>query len=75
MTPAQCRQARELLGWTDAQLAERAGIKLGTVRYMEMGHGRPHARTLAVIRAALEGAGVEFTNGETPEVKLRKTES
>jgi hypothetical protein len=27
---------------------------------------------LAAIRAALESAGVEFTNGDAPGVKLRK---
>ena len=34
---------------------------------------KPHsrARTLAAIRAALEAAGVEFTNGDAPGVRLR----
>ena len=31
-----------------------------------------NASTLAAIRAALEAAGVEFTNGDAPGVKLRK---
>jgi hypothetical protein len=30
--------------------------------------------SLAEIRAALEAAGVEFTNGNEPGVKLRKPE-
>lgn len=30
--------------------------------------------TLAAIRAALEAAGVTFTNGDHPGVKLRKAE-
>jgi hypothetical protein len=29
-------------------------------------------RTIDAIRAALEAAGVEFTNGDGPGVKLRK---
>ena len=32
----------------------------------------PPLRTVASIRAALEAAGVEFTNGDEPGVKLRK---
>ena len=28
---------------------------------------------IAAIRAALEAAGVEFTNGEAPGVRLRKS--
>ena len=32
------------------------------------------ALTLAAIRTALEAAGVEFTNGDAPGVKLRKVE-
>ena len=31
-----------------------------------------NASTLAAIRAALEAAGVEFTNGEAPGVRLRR---
>lgn len=60
MTPEQCRQARELLGWTQAQLARAASCGSDTVKYIEAGNGRPRAPTLAAIRAALEAAGVEF---------------
>ena len=34
-------------------------------------HGATHAAS-AAIRAALESAGVEFTNGDRPGVRLRK---
>jgi hypothetical protein len=50
--------------------------------YRERGlSGTVRARSLSVsallpaIRAALEAAGVEFTNGDEPGVKLRKAKS
>ena len=71
MTPDQCRQARELLGWTEVQLANRAGIKPTTVRYVEGPHGRPKPRSLFAIRIAIEAAGVEFIIENGGEVKVR----
>ena len=79
MTPDQVKAARVLLGWTRMQL----GIRSVTSAYMvktfeDTGRVAPlYVRTeqidgLAAIRAALEAAGVEFTNGDEPGVKLRK---
>ena len=34
-----------------------------------------YPRTIEVIRAALEAAGVEFTNGGEPGVKLRRSDA
>ena len=39
---------------------------------LEMEEGAPRRRTLSAIRAALEAAGVEFTDGNAPGVRLRK---
>lgn len=58
MTPAQCRAARGLLDWTQEELAERAGVSRSTVRGFENGQHELHRGTAAVIRAALEAAGV-----------------
>ena len=73
MTPKQCRDARELLGWTDRDLAKHAGIQVTTVRYVEGPHGRPKVGTIAIIRATLEAAGVEFVSeaSEGAGVSLR----
>lgn len=38
----------------------------------ERSDGVARAATIAAIRAALEAAGIEFTNGEAPGVRLRK---
>lgn len=74
ITPAQCRAARGLLDWTQAKLAEEAGVGIVAVRNFESGNAEPRRATLRVIAAALEGAGVLFIeeNGEGPGVRLKK---
>jgi transcriptional regulator with XRE-family HTH domain len=72
MTPAQCRAARALLDWKQDTLAEAARVGVTTIRNFENGKIEPHRATLDVMRQALEKAGVAFTNGDEPGVKLRK---
>ena len=60
ISPAQCRAARALLGWTQAELAARAEVSPGTVRGFECGRHDPHRATAAALRRALEEAGVAF---------------
>lgn len=72
---AQVRGARGLLGWSQTQLAEAAGLSLPTVKRYETGKGpRVSEDAIAAIQAALEAAGVIFVaeNGEGPGVRLRK---
>jgi transcriptional regulator with XRE-family HTH domain len=64
--------ARAGLGMTAEALAAAAKISKVTLSDFEIGKRAPHPRTLAAIRAALEAAGVEFTNGGQPGVRLRK---
>jgi transcriptional regulator with XRE-family HTH domain len=71
MTPAQCRAARGLLDWTQDKLCEAAEVSGPTVRNYENGKISPHRATLAMIQRALEDAGVEFTNGNAPGVRLK----
>ena len=69
---AQIRAARGLIGWNQAQLAEAAGLSVPTIKRMEgpTGPGRSTAANLAAVIHALEMAGVEFTNGAAPGVRL-----
>ena len=69
--PEQCRAARGLLDWSRDQLAERCEVTKRTILRFEGGEPGTRTSTLAAIRAALEAAGVEFTNGDQPGVKLR----
>ncbi|MFG1421724.1 helix-turn-helix domain-containing protein [Roseixanthobacter liquoris] len=74
MTPAQCRAARGLVDWSQADLASAANVGLSTLRNFEAGRSAPMANNLAALRAALESAGVILVeeNGEGPGVRLRK---
>lgn len=60
LTAPQCRAARALLDWTQAQLATAAAISPGTVRGFEAGHHALHRATAAAIRQALQQAGIIF---------------
>ena len=74
-TIEQLRAARGLLGWSQSDLAERAGLSLPTVKRLEGGYG-PHVsdEAQAKLRQAVERAGVEFIdeNGGGAGVRLRK---
>ncbi|WP_113891114.1 helix-turn-helix domain-containing protein [Roseiarcus fermentans] len=72
ISAAQLRAARGLLGWSQTELALAAKIGRATIADFESGKRGPYARTLDVLRSTLEGAGVEFTNGGEPGVKLRR---
>jgi transcriptional regulator with XRE-family HTH domain len=70
VTPSQCRAARGLLDWSQQQLADAARVGVVTVRQFEGGGSQPRNATLDVLQRALEAAGVEFTNGGQPGVRL-----
>jgi transcriptional regulator with XRE-family HTH domain len=74
ITPEQSRGARGLLGWSQQELANEAGVGIVTVHQLETGTSQPRRATLDVIRRAFERAGVEFIdeNGGGPGVRLRK---
>ncbi len=72
ISAAQCRGARAMLSLNQGELAERAQVARQTVVDFERGARTPYANNLLAIRTALEQAGVVFTNGDEPGVKLRK---
>jgi len=74
IAPEQCRAARGLLDWSQADLAQKAAVGIVTVRQFEAGIHTPRRATADVIRRAFEAAGVEFTdeNGGGPGVRLRR---
>jgi transcriptional regulator with XRE-family HTH domain len=68
----QLRAARALLGWSQTVLAERAKMSLPTVKRAETGRGaKVSPDAYQALQAALEGVGIEFTNGDAPGVRLR----
>jgi transcriptional regulator with XRE-family HTH domain len=72
MTPSQCRAARGLLNWTQDEMASAARVSVVTVRNFENEKSTPQRATLDVIQRAAEAAGVDFTNGDQPGVRLAK---
>lgn len=76
----QLRAARSLLGWSQTELAEAAGLSLPTVKRVERESGNgPNVSDEAreKLRKALEKAGVEFIaeNGGGAGVRLKKRTS
>jgi transcriptional regulator with XRE-family HTH domain len=71
ITSDQVKTARRVLGWTQSQLAVDAGISPATVSRFERG-SHISGWIVSEILKALVDAGVEFTNGGEPGVKLRK---
>jgi transcriptional regulator with XRE-family HTH domain len=69
--PLQCRMARAALGLGIRELALAAKVSIDTITRFERGD-QLKERTIEAIQRALESAGVEFTNGEQPGVRLTK---
>ena len=70
---AQIRAARGFLCWDQRDLAMMAGVPLFAVERIETGEkiADPLASAMAAIQRAIEAAGIEFTDGDGPGVKLK----
>src|SRR5437879_7422781 len=74
-TIEQLRAARALLGWSQTELASRAGLSLPTVKRVEGGFGpNVSEEARSKLQRALEAAGLEFLeeNGAGMGVRFRK---
>lgn len=71
VSPAQCRGARGMLGWSQDQLSEAAKISRATIADFERGERTPTATNLIAIREAFEKAGLEFIPENGGGVGLR----
>jgi transcriptional regulator with XRE-family HTH domain len=71
LTFLQCRMARAALGWGVRELAAAAKVSTDTVARFERGDELKE-RTIDALQRALEAAGIEFTNGDQPGVRLTK---
>jgi len=61
--PYQCRAARALLDWSQADLIKASQVGRSTLAKFESEYSVPNRRLLLDIEAALEEAGVEFIEG------------
>src|SRR5580704_2500490 len=71
LLPVQCRMARAAVGLGIRELALAAKVSIDTITRFERGD-QLKERTIEAIQRALEAAGIEFTNGEQPGVRLTK---
>jgi transcriptional regulator with XRE-family HTH domain len=69
MKAIQLRMARAAIGWGVRELAEKAGVTANTVTRIENGADAKES-TIHAPQEALEAAGIEFTNGGQPGVRL-----
>lgn len=61
ITKRQIKAARSLVGFSQADLARKAGVSAGTINNIERGaNTNPQLSTITSIKTALEEAGVEF---------------
>jgi len=77
IVPRQIRAARALVGLSQHELADRAGVGIATIRRIEAAIDEitGSAQTLSRIQRALEAAGIVFIDqdeGSGPGVRLRK---
>jgi transcriptional regulator with XRE-family HTH domain len=71
MKAIQLRMARAAIGWGVRELAKKAGVTANTVTRIENGADAKQS-TISALQRALEAAGIEFTNGDQPGVRLTK---
>ena len=74
ITTRHIKAARALLAWSQETLAERSGVSIPTIKRLEAEDGAlgGRAETSEKIRTALQAAGIEFTNGDAPGVRLKR---
>jgi transcriptional regulator with XRE-family HTH domain len=60
MTPEQSRAARGWLGWSQSDLAERAGVAKNTVYGFESGQRHLTRNNIAALRRAIEAEGIRL---------------
>lgn len=77
LSPAQCRAARALIGWSQDDLSSASTIATATIAGFEAGRVSPDDQTLQDMKLSLEDAGVLFIpeNGGGAGVRLAKSES
>jgi transcriptional regulator with XRE-family HTH domain len=72
MISIQCKMARVALDLGVRDLAKLAKVAPATVSRFEAGE-ELKPRTIEAMQRALESAGAEFTNGDQPGVRMKKS--
>lgn len=69
ITITQIRAARGILGWSQTELADQAGLTQRTITDIETGKSRPSYAALTSIESVFSQSGVEFIEGGVREKK------
>jgi transcriptional regulator with XRE-family HTH domain len=73
ITPAQFKEARELLKWTQGRVAAETGLSQSRIARFETRQGILSALQISTLRRVFESAGVEFfAEHGAAGVRLRK---
>ena len=73
ISPAQIRAARQLANLSQSDIAKATRLSIPTIKRAESERDvSVSSEAVEAIRSALEAAGVEFTNGGQPGVRMRK---
>jgi len=72
MKAVQLRMARAAIRWGVRELAKKAGVAANTVTRIENGADAKQS-TMDKLQRILEEAGIEFTNGDQPGLRLTRT--
>lgn len=59
-SPAQCRAARALLGWSRERLSEASGVSMRALSDFELMTTTPRVETIEKLYTALSNAGIAF---------------
>ena len=73
ITGAQIRAARAMVRWAPMELSARSKVPIESIRRAERGDGEAPLTMVHenAIRLAFRAAGVEFTDGDAPGVRVR----
>lgn len=74
VTPEQIKAGRELLGWSQGELADKVGASETAIGLFEREKRRLLTVDTSRLRAALESAGVEFAKAGEPSLKPKPKE-
>ncbi|WEO75055.1 helix-turn-helix transcriptional regulator [Agrobacterium vitis] len=75
ITIEQCRGARAMLGWSQAELAKAANVSRQTIADFERGAHMPISNNLTSIISAFQTVGIEFFNDEGVGIYFKKSKS
>tara|TARA_R110002020_G_scaffold373949_1_gene585397 strand:- start:483 stop:701 length:219 start_codon:yes stop_codon:yes gene_type:complete len=60
ISPSQCRAARGLLAWSQADLARHSRVNPSTIQLFEAEKHTPKEATVLLLKLCLEAQGIRF---------------